>query len=65
LYTQAEPVKVFDHDWQSLAQGVAIPHRLYDLNLNSGYLPIGTSADTSEFACDAIRHWWQQYGSVQ
>ena len=56
---------MFDHDWKSLAQGVAIPHGLYDLNLNVGYIHIGTSHDTSAFACDAIRQWWQQYGRVQ
>ncbi len=25
---------------------------------------IGTSDDTSEFACDSIRHWWVNYGSI-
>lgn len=65
LYTQEEAIEVFDHDWKSLAEGVAIPHGLYDLTLNVGYVHIGTSHDTSEFACDAIRHWWQQYGSRQ
>lgn len=56
---------MFDHDWKSLAQGVAIPHGLYDLTLNIGHIHIGTSHDTGEFACDAIRQWWQQYGSAQ
>ena len=28
LYTQEEPIEVFDHDWKSLAEGVAIPHGL-------------------------------------
>lgn len=32
---------------------------------NIGYLHIGTSHDTAEFACDAIRHWWQQHGQHQ
>lgn len=64
MYTQDEPIQVFDHDWKSLADGVAIPHGLYDLNLNVGYLHIGVSHDTSAFACDALRHWWQQHGSV-
>jgi hypothetical protein len=27
LYTQDEQIDVFDHDWKSLADGVAIPHR--------------------------------------
>lgn len=53
---------MFDHDWKSLAEGVAIPHGLYDLALNVGYVQIGTSHDTSEFACEAIRQWWNQHG---
>lgn len=53
---------MFDHDWKSLAQGVAIPHGLYDLTLNVGYVQIATSHDTSQFACDSIRYWWQQHG---
>jgi hypothetical protein len=63
LYTQDKPIEVFDHDWKSLADGVAIPHGLYDLNLNVGYLHIGVSHDTGAFACDALRDWWQQHGS--
>lgn len=65
LYTQAGGVEVFDHDWKSLATGVAIPHGLYDLALNIGYIQIGTSHDTSEFACEAIRQWWNQHGYDQ
>ena len=60
MYTQDEAIQVFDHDWKSLAEGVAIPHGLYDLMHNIGYLHIGTSHETSEFGCDAIRRWWQQ-----
>ena len=64
LYTQQE-IQVFDHDWPSLSVGVAIPHGLYDLALNIGYVQIGTSHDTGEFACDSIRYWWHHYGSIQ
>ena len=49
LYTQ-ERVDVNDHDFRSLAEGIAIPHGLYDVFQNTGYLTIGTSHDTSEFA---------------
>jgi hypothetical protein len=62
LYTQAE-IQVYDHDWPTLATGVAIPHGLYDLSCNEGYIQIGTSRDTGEFACDSVRYWWQHYGS--
>lgn len=53
---------MLDHDFPSLATGVAIPHGLYDLNDNIGFIQIGTSHDTSEFACDSIRYWWNNYG---
>jgi hypothetical protein len=61
LYTQ-ECVHVNDHDFRSLAEGIAIPHGLYDMYRNIGYLTIGTSRDTSEFACACIRQWWLAYG---
>ena len=61
LYT-LEELKVFDHDFPSFAEGVIIPHSLYDLNLNIGYVQVGTSHDTSEFACDSFRQWWYNYG---
>ena len=64
MYTQSA-IEVFDHDWKSLASGVVIPHGLYDLTLNIGYIQIGTSHDTGEFACDSIRYWWEHYGAVQ
>ncbi len=35
-----------------------------DLTLNIGYIQIGTSHDTSQFACDSIRYWWPHYGST-
>lgn len=56
---------MFDHDWKSLATGVVIPHGLYDLALNIGYVHLGTSHDTAEFACEAIRQWWNRQGSHQ
>jgi hypothetical protein len=61
LYTQ-ERVHVQDHDFRSLADGIAIPHGLYDSRLNRGYITIGTSHDTSEFACDCLRHYWYTHG---
>lgn len=63
MYTQ-ETIEVFDHDWPSLAEGVIIPHGLYDLTLNVGYVQLGISHDTGEFACDSLRHWWQHYGQA-
>ncbi len=61
LYT-LEALRTYDHDFNSFAEGVIIPHSFYDLRLNVGYIHLGTSHDTSEFACDSFRHWWYTYG---
>lgn len=63
VYT-TETIEVFDHDFPSLAEGVAIPHAIYDLARNEAYVTIGTSRDTSEFACDSIRQWWHHEGKT-
>jgi hypothetical protein len=52
----------FDHDFPKFAQGVVIPHGLYDERLKRGYLHLGTSHETSEFACFCILDWWQRFG---
>jgi hypothetical protein len=57
-----EELHTYDHDFHSYAEGVIIPHSLYDLHLNVGYIQLGNSHDTGEFACDSFRHWWFTYG---
>jgi hypothetical protein len=61
LYT-TEELQVYDHDFNSQAEGIVIPHGIYDLQRNTGYISLGTSHDTSEFACDCIRNWWYNRG---
>lgn len=61
LYT-LEELRAYDHDFNSFAEGVIIPHGIYDLQRNIGYLHLGTSKDTSQFACDCIRSWWLRHG---
>ena len=63
LYTQ-ETLTTLDHDFPSLAEGIAIPHGIYDLKKNQGYITLGTSHDTSEFAGDCLRNWWQRQGQA-
>jgi len=60
-YTQA-PVDVLDHDSPSAGAGKLIPHGIYDLARNEGYLHLNTSHDTSEFCCDSIARWWERHG---
>jgi hypothetical protein len=64
LYVQ-ETQLVWDHDFPSFGTGVVIPYGLYDLKRNAGYLNLGTSHDTSEFAGDSIWQWWLDVGQFQ
>jgi Rhodopirellula transposase DDE domain len=61
LYTKEE-LRTLDHDFPSNAEGVIIPHGLYDLKRNHGHINLGESHDTSRFACDSIASWWQRHG---
>ena len=57
-----EAVKVYDHDFKSFSDGVIIPHGIYDIKLNKGYITLGNSKDTSEFCCECLRDWWLKDG---
>lgn len=57
---EADPVN--EHDFKQDALGKAIPYGLYDLNHNRGYVYVGQSADTPQFAVEAIAQWWQTIG---
>lgn len=61
IYTQFV-IETFDHDFQSHAERMVIPHGLYDMGRNVGHITLGLSHDTSEFACDSLATWWRRYG---
>ena len=54
---QAQNVNV--HDFRQDAIGRAVPYGIYDVRHNEGTVVVGTSAETSEFAVDAICLWWE------
>lgn len=60
-FTQT-PVETPDHDFPSAGQGKLIPHGIYDLMRNEGYMHLNMSHDTSQLCCDSIALWWQQHG---
>ncbi len=60
---QAEEVNV--HDFRSDAFARAVPYGIYDLKHNRGSVFVGTSADTPQFAVDAIALWWKQEGKMR
>jgi hypothetical protein len=57
LYT-TQSIEVNDHDFNSFAEGVIVPHGIYDLQNNKCYLTIGKNKDTAEFMCDNIEYHW-------
>jgi Rhodopirellula transposase DDE domain len=50
------------HDFKTDAAAQATPYGLYVLNQNRGYVRVGVSASTAEFAVDTIASWWQAEG---
>jgi transposase len=60
-----EPTRVNVHDFADRALGEfakAIPYGVYDVANDEGWVSVGDSADTAEFAVESIRRWWNQMG---
>jgi len=56
--------KVLDHDFPIEELGKATPYGVYDIFKNEGFVNVGVSGDTSEFAVESIRKWWKMYGQT-
>jgi len=63
LKKNAPNVKVYDFIDKEL--GKAIPYGVYDIAQNQGWVSVGISSDTAEFAVNTIKTWWQQMGKEQ
>ena len=57
-----ETIETNDHDFGSAGVGTVIPHSLYDVGKNKGFVHLNTSHDTSELACDSLAAWWEEEG---
>jgi hypothetical protein len=57
---EADEVNVYD--FLSLAEGRITPYGAYDLARNEGFVNVGISYDTAEFAVESIRRWWNLLG---
>ncbi|MFV0526114.1 MAG: ISAzo13 family transposase [Acidimicrobiales bacterium] len=65
---EGEPVRVDTHDFPDRALGKhakAIPYGIYDLTNNEGWVNVGDTGDTAEFAVESIRRWWNTLGKVR
>jgi hypothetical protein len=59
---RTNPLPVWESDYPSEADGVAIPYGIYDVTRNEGFVVVGTSHQTPQFAVAAIRQWWRKVG---
>lgn len=59
---KGEPVNVNVHDFPTMGKGVAIPYGTYDVSGNEGFVNVGMSHETAEFAVESLRWWWRRYG---
>ncbi len=57
---QADAVNA--HDFEQDALGKAVPYGVYDVTNNRGYVYVGRSADTPQFAVEQIATWWRTFG---
>jgi hypothetical protein len=54
--------EVDEHGFASAAEGVATPYGVYDVAKNTGYVAVGMSHNTPEFAVSVIARWWEEEG---
>jgi len=56
------PINVNDHDFPDQSVPKAVPYGVYDIGNNIGWVSVGISSDTAEFAVDSIKYWWNKIG---
>lgn len=59
---KGKPLLVNSHDFPDKKLGKVVPYGIYDLGKNKGWVSVGISGDTSEFAVNTIRAWWYKMG---
>jgi hypothetical protein len=59
---QGRPTKVQTYDFPDPQRGHVRPYGIYDLSRNEGWVNVGISRDTAQFAVESIRRWWHKMG---
>lgn len=57
-----QPILVKTHDFPDKKLGKVAPYGIYDIGKNKGWVSVGISSDTAEFAVNSIRTWWYKMG---
>lgn len=59
-FSNGQPL-AYDHDFSTFSDGQIVPHGIYDVTRNVGYITLGISHDTSKFVCDNIARVWLEH----
>ena len=62
---KGKPIEVKVHDFLDKNLGKVAPYGVYDIGKNKGWVGVGISADTAEFAVNTIRNWWYIMGKPE
>lgn len=62
---KCKPVELNTHDFPDKKLGKVAPYGVYDIGKNKGWVSVGISADTAEFAVNTIRNWWYTMGAPE
>jgi hypothetical protein len=59
---KGQPRRVKSKDFPDKKLGKVAPYGVYDLAANEGWVNVGITHDTAEFAVESIRRWWSRMG---
>jgi len=59
-----EATEVNQYDFSTGAECLAVPYGVYDVGKNRGFVVVGVSHNTAEFAVSSIARWWEQRGRI-
>jgi hypothetical protein len=59
---KGDPHRVNTHDFADKELGKVVPYGVYDVGANAGWISLGITSDTAEFAVNAIRTWIERIG---
>ena len=59
---KGEPLHVNVHDFEDKTLGKIVPYGVYDVTANAGFVSVGITSDTAEFAVASIRCWLERMG---
>ena len=59
---KGDPRRVKVHDFENKELGKIVPYGVYDVTANAGWVSVGITSDTAEFAVASIRRWLDEMG---